>query len=127
MKKIKEYVTGIVKYTELELSEKYNLFKGSVFRLKKIIRSNADKEHNTKIPFNINKIQHKFTLVEIDNQIIEVFTCLRNRSVPINGTSRKDIARKIAIKNNKECFEATNGILVTFRKRNDLFLKNISG
>ncbi|KAG0440755.1 Tigger transposable element-derived protein 6 [Dictyocoela muelleri] len=126
-KKFKEDVTGIVKYTKRELSEKYNLSKGSVFRLKKIIQSNAGKEHNTKIPFNKNKIQPKLSLAEMDNQILKVFSYLRNRSIPINGPCLKDISTKIAIKNNKEFFKASNGWLDKFRRRNDLSFKNISG
>ncbi|KAG0426046.1 Tigger transposable element derived 5, partial [Dictyocoela muelleri] len=93
----------------------------------KIIQSNATETHKTEIPFEINKIQPKFPLAELDNQILEVFSCLRKHGIPINEPCLKDIARKIAIKNNKEFFKASNGWLDKFRKRNDISFKNISG
>ncbi|KAG0434549.1 Tigger transposable element-derived protein 6, partial [Dictyocoela muelleri] len=121
---IEDCKRGTIK--ERDLAKKYGISKGSVFRMRKTIKNISDKSNSDENLKIVNK-QRSIQYYDLDAQIFEVFSYLRQKNIPINGTILKTIGLKMALKMEYRDFKASNGWLDGFKKRHELSFKNISG
>ena len=96
--------------------------------ISRILKRKSDIKKNFEENKNCKRKTLKTTPFEnVEIELKNFLTVCNNKTVPVNGLFLKERAKEIAIKNGHEKFEATNGWMDRFCRRNQIFLKKVFG